>query len=121
MASKVDISMIHGTIAPGFEMVRDVFIENFQKRNELGAACAVYKDGEKIIDLWGEYRDFKTRSPWKEDTLVLVFSSTKGVSSLAVTLAHSKGLFQHGENAEGICEGIYPKPEIDFRTGFYKP
>ena len=97
MAVKVDESMIHGMVAPGFEKVKEVFVQNFKERGELGAACAVYKDGEKVVDLWGGYRDYKTRDPWKEDTMVLVFSSTKGVASLAVALAHSKGLFDYDE------------------------
>jgi len=97
MAGKVDESMIHGTVAPGFEKVKETFIENFKSRKELGAACAVYKDGEKIVDLWGGYRDYKTRAPWEEDTMVLVFSSTKGVASMAVALAHSRGLFDYDE------------------------
>ena len=76
MASKVDESMIHGTVAPSFERVKETFIENFNSRKELGAACAVYKDGEKVVDLWGGYRDYKTKALWEEDTMVLVFSST---------------------------------------------
>jgi CubicO group peptidase (beta-lactamase class C family) len=84
---------IHGTVAPGFEAVERVFHENFAKRNEIGAACAAYYRGEKVVDLWGGYRDAEATLPWEETTLVLVFSTTKGVASLALALAHSRGLF----------------------------
>lgn len=33
---------------------------------------------EKVVDLWGGYRDLDKHLPWEEDTLVLVFSTTKG-------------------------------------------
>ncbi|MFX1259705.1 MAG: serine hydrolase domain-containing protein, partial [Promethearchaeota archaeon] len=73
------------------------FIENFKKGEEVGAACAAYHKGKKIVDLWGGYRDKKSKDPWKEDTLVLVFSTTKGISGLATALAHSKGYFDYDE------------------------
>ena len=40
----------------------------------------MYKDGRKVVDLWGGYRDGRTRKPWEQDTLVTVFSSTKGAT-----------------------------------------
>lgn len=70
---------------------------NFAQRNELGAACAVYHEGRKVVDLWGGYRDRETLISWEEDTLVLVFSATKGVSALTVALAHSRGLIDYDE------------------------
>ncbi|MFX1490009.1 MAG: serine hydrolase domain-containing protein [Promethearchaeota archaeon] len=94
---KLDESMIYGSVEPGFESVKDAFIENFRKGEEVGAACAAYHKGEKVVDLWGGYRDKKTKDPWKEDTMVLVFSSTKGISGLAVALAHTKGYFNYDE------------------------
>ena len=70
--TKVDTSMIHDWVAPGFEEVRAEFRKNFTERDELGAACAIYSKGKKVVDLWGGYRDHKTRDPWEEDTLVLI-------------------------------------------------
>jgi CubicO group peptidase (beta-lactamase class C family) len=97
MSIRVDESMIHGSVAPGFEKVRDAFVKNFSERQELGAACAAYLQGEKVVDLWGGYRNGKTRQPWLEDTLVLVFSTTKGISGLACAIAHSRGYFDYDE------------------------
>jgi CubicO group peptidase (beta-lactamase class C family) len=89
--------LVHGSVAPGFEPVRDVFVENFQRRGEIGAACAVYRRGEKVVDLWGGVRDVASGAPWEEDTMVLVFSTTKGMSALALAVAHSRGLLHHDE------------------------
>jgi CubicO group peptidase (beta-lactamase class C family) len=88
---------IHGSVAPGFEAVKIEFEKNFAERDELGAACAIYHRGQKVVDLWGGVRDEKTRAPWEEDTLVLVFSTTKGVSALTMALAHSRGLLDYDE------------------------
>lgn len=90
-------SMVQGEVLPGWEPVREAFRNNFRAGLEIGAACAVYHQGEKVVDLWGGWRDPATRSPWKEDTLATVFSTTKGMSSLAVAVAHSRGLFDYDE------------------------
>ncbi len=88
---------IAGHVDPAFEAVREAFVQNFERRNELGAACCIYYRGEKVVDLWGGVRDEATREPWEEDTMVVVFSSTKGLSGLAMALAHSQGLFAYDE------------------------
>ncbi len=88
---------ISGHVKPGFEAVREAFVENFARRNELGAACCIYYRGEKVVDLWGGVRNKLTGEPWEEDTMVIVFSATKGLSGLAMALAHSQGLFDYDE------------------------
>ena len=95
--SKIQSSVIAGFVKPGFEAVREAFVENFTRRNELGAACCIYYRGEKVVDLWGGVRNKETGEPWEEDTMVLVFSATKGLSGLAMALAHSRGLFNYDE------------------------
>ncbi len=88
---------IHGHVTPGFEAVERAFRQNFAERNEIGAACAAYYRGEKVVDLWGGYQDAAATNPWAEDTLVLVFSTTKGMASLALALAHSRGWFDYDD------------------------
>lgn len=88
---------VAGLVRPGFEAVRQAFEENFDRRGELGAACAVYLRGERVVDLWGGVRDAATGEPWREDTMALVFSATKGMASLAIALAHSRGLIDFDE------------------------
>jgi CubicO group peptidase (beta-lactamase class C family) len=88
---------ISGHVKPGFEAVREAFVENFARRNELGAACCIYYRGEKVVDLWGGVRNKLTGEPWEEDTMVCVYSNTKGLSGLALALAHSRGLFDYDE------------------------
>jgi CubicO group peptidase (beta-lactamase class C family) len=81
-------------VAPGFESVRWEFERNFAERGELGAAVAVHHRGRLAVDLWGGHLDKARRTPWAEDTVTTVFSTTKGVASLALALAHSRALFE---------------------------
>jgi CubicO group peptidase (beta-lactamase class C family) len=88
---------VAGFARPGFEAVREAFVENFERRGEIGAACCVFHRGEKVVDLWGGVRSRATGEPWEEDTMALVHSTTKGMAGLAMALAHSRGLFDYDE------------------------
>ncbi len=89
--SNPSAATVNGYVSPRFAGVQTAFEENFTKRDELGGACCVYLNGEKVVDLWGGVRDPAVDAAWEEDTLVLVFSLTKGMSALALALAHSRG------------------------------
>ncbi len=93
----INPSMIHGQVAPGFEAVEREFRTNFAERGDIGAACAVYHRGEKVVDLWGGYRDAKTKAPWEQDTLEIVFSTTKGMSAICLAMLHSRGSLDYDE------------------------
>ncbi len=88
---------IYGCAHKGFEAVRQAFTENFARRNDLGAACCVYYRGEKVVDLWGGVRNKATGEPWQEDTMVVVFSATKGLAAMTLAIAHSRGWFDYEE------------------------
>jgi CubicO group peptidase (beta-lactamase class C family) len=98
MTTTVDrAGLIDGQVRPGYEPVREAFLENFARRGELGGAVAVYRHGERVVDLWGGIRDRATRAPWRADTMVLVYSSTKGLSAMALAVAHSRGWLDYDE------------------------
>ncbi len=84
-------SLAQGTVDPGFEAVVDAFEANFAERNEIGAACAVYVDGRKVVDVWGGLADAEAGEPWTDHTLVLVFSSTKGAAAVCANLLAQRG------------------------------
>jgi CubicO group peptidase (beta-lactamase class C family) len=90
-------TICHGEVAPGFEPVRDAFAENFTRRRELGGACCVYHHGEKVVDLWGGVRNKETGDPWERDTMVIVYSGTKGLAAMTLALAHSRGWLDYDE------------------------
>ena len=88
---------IHGYVAEGFEEVKEEFIKNFTDRGEIGAACCVYYEGVKVVDLWGGYKNKKKRELWQENTIVKVFSTTKGMSLVVLAKLHSDDLLDYNE------------------------
>jgi CubicO group peptidase (beta-lactamase class C family) len=88
----VDASVdVHGTVAGGFEPVRDAFARNFAALGDRGAAVAVYRDGRKVVDLWGGTRDIDGTEPWRRGTAQVVRSATKGVAAAVPLLLHQRG------------------------------
>ena len=83
---------IHGTCAPGFEAVRDVFVKNFESGAELGASVCFVRDGAKVVDLWGGYVDTARTREWQPDTLVNVYSTTKGMAAICAHICIERGL-----------------------------
>lgn len=83
---------IHGTVAPGFEPVRDAFRENFELRGEIGASVAAYVDGRKVVELWAGKADTGTGRTWNQDTAGVIFSSTKGLVATAFLMLEDRGL-----------------------------
>ncbi|HSF15995.1 MAG TPA: serine hydrolase domain-containing protein [Vicinamibacteria bacterium] len=88
---------VEGQVSRGFEAVREAFAGNFERRHELGGACCVYLDGEKVVDLWGGIRNKKTGEPWERDTMVVVHSATKGLAAMTLAIAHSRGWLDYEE------------------------
>jgi CubicO group peptidase (beta-lactamase class C family) len=66
------------------QRLKPLFDENFEKFGELGAAVSVWQNGKPIIDLYGGFCDAGREKPWTTDTIVLVWSATKGIGSACV-------------------------------------
>ncbi len=92
---KFSTEPVGGDVDEGYGKVADAFRRNLSGGREVGAAVAVYRDGRKVVDLWGGLRDGAGQQPWERDTLVTVFSATKGVSALAIAVAASRGLIDY--------------------------
>ncbi|MFI9413231.1 serine hydrolase domain-containing protein [Nocardia gamkensis] len=86
---------VHGEVASGFEPVADAFRRNFERHGEIGAAVAVYAGERPVVDLWAGFRDRRRTLPWERDTIVPVFSSTKGMAAFTVATAVTKGLLDY--------------------------
>lgn len=82
---------VSGTCAPRFESVRRAFEANFAGGIEVGAAVAVWVDGELVVNLWGGHSDSRRRRPWREDTLASIFSGSKGLTSTCLHLLADRG------------------------------
>jgi CubicO group peptidase (beta-lactamase class C family) len=101
----VRIVTIDGYAATEFEPVVDAFSQNFDVRGEVGAAVCVYVDGQPVVDVWGGLADATTGAPWREDTIVLVYSSTKGVTSVCANVMIERGLLE----PDGRVATIWPE------------
>jgi len=82
---------IAGTTDPKFARVRDAFVSNFTTGLEHGAGVAVTLDGKPVVELWGGHADAARTRPWQQDTLVNVWSCTKGVVAVAIAMLVERG------------------------------
>ncbi|WP_328889952.1 serine hydrolase domain-containing protein [Streptomyces sp. NBC_00316] len=83
---------IHGHCDDRFSGVRAAFVANFSERDELGAAVTVLVDGEPVADLWGGWADGARTRPWERETLVNVWSTSKGPTALCAHILADRGL-----------------------------
>jgi CubicO group peptidase (beta-lactamase class C family) len=81
---------VHGTVDDRFAGVRDALAAQLDGE-ELGASIAVDVDGETVVDIWGGFRDEARTTPWTQDTIVNVWSTTKTITALAVLTLAEKG------------------------------
>jgi len=81
---------IRGTVEPGFEQVAEAFAANFEQHGEVGAGFSLYVEGTKVVDLTGGVADIDGR-PYDEDTLQMVFSTTKGATAICAHLLAERG------------------------------
>jgi len=82
---------VAGHVGRGYEAVREAFANNFAAHGDSGAACCVYRGDEPVVDLWAGFADGARRDPWREDTIQLVFSATKGVTAVCAHLLVERG------------------------------
>lgn len=101
MRKRIELTTTHGPIQgyadTRFMEVVDAFVQNFEKNGEIGANCAVTVEGVMVADLWGG-RVSPDGAPWQEDTICMVFSSTKGAMSLCAHLLADRGLLDLDAN-----------------------
>lgn len=78
-----------------FAPLAKAFEKNFAEHADIGAALCVYQNGQKVVDLWGGFADGARSRPWQEDTLVNVWSTTKGMMSLCIARLNDQGLLDN--------------------------
>jgi CubicO group peptidase (beta-lactamase class C family) len=95
MEACVSQSAIKGHCDARFGAVRDAFAANFAERGDVGAAVALVVDGELVLDLWGGSVDRSGTADWHADTLVNVWSTTKGVTATCFAMLVDRGLIDY--------------------------
>src|SRR5688572_6669480 len=81
-----------GYVVAGFEGVRDAFVNNFVEQGEVGAGFTLFVDGVMVADLYGGVIDEVTSEPYTDETLQVVFSTTKGATAACASLLAQRGL-----------------------------
>ena len=97
----VSSTVVHGDCIPGFEPLRQLFASNLKTGVDLGASVSVTINGEFAVDLWGGWSDVARTRPWTEDTLTLVYSTTKMMAALAALILVDRG--EHKVKAACWC------------------
>ena len=88
---------VQGYCDPRFAEVKAEFKRNFTQRGEIGAAVTIYHEGTLAVDLWGGIADKSTGIPWEEDTMVVVFSATKGLAAMCMHILHDRGVIDFAD------------------------
>jgi len=84
--------MIDGDCDARFAAVRDAFAASFDASREVGASFAATVGGRMVVDLWGGHADVARTRPWRRDTIVNVFSTTKAMTALCAHILVDRGL-----------------------------
>ncbi len=80
-----------GSYAEGYGPVARTFASQLASGEELGAALAIYRDGQPVVDLWGGLADQEREQPWERNTRIVLFSVTKGFAAMAMALLVDRG------------------------------
>lgn len=83
---------IHGYCDSQFSHVKQVFADNFVERGEVGAGVALFHGGRNVVNLWAGRKRPLGFAPWEQDTLVNIYSGTKGITAIAALQLVSRGL-----------------------------
>ncbi len=81
----------HGRADERFAAIKDAFAHNLISGADMGAAFCATLEGETVVDIWGGFADAAGQSPWREDTIVNVYSTTKTMTALTALLLIDRG------------------------------
>jgi len=82
---------VQGYCDEKFTAVKEVFRKNFEADLEVGASFAATIDGKFVVDIWGGYADAARTRPWKKDTIVNVYSTTKVMTAICAHILIDRG------------------------------
>lgn len=94
--------MISGTADPRFAGVRAAYESCFADGLEHGGAVCVAVGGKIVVDLQGGFADAAKTKPWQPDTLVNVWSVTKGIIALSVAMLVEQGKLDYAKPVASV-------------------
>ena len=81
----------HGTCEPAFEPVRDALASLVDSEQDVGACAAVVHEGRLVADVWAGHQDEARTTPWEQDTIINVWSTTKTMTNLSALILADRG------------------------------
>ena len=90
LSKETKAGVLQGSYDAKFKPVVDAFVENFEKHDEVGANVAITLEGKTVVDLWGG-KKARDGAAWEKDTVSIVFSCTKGATSLCAHMLADRG------------------------------
>ncbi len=88
---EVPTGVVDGVFAARFATVVDAFVANYAERGEVGASLAITHEGDTVVDVWGGMADPANATPWRQDTVSIVFSCTKGATAICAHVLAAEG------------------------------
>jgi len=85
------MAAVHGTCDPKFAELPGILSASLDSGADLGASISVVLDDQCVVDLWGGWADEAHTTPWTEDTVVNVWSTTKTMVALSALLMIERG------------------------------
>jgi CubicO group peptidase (beta-lactamase class C family) len=107
------MSDVHGTVAAGFEPVRQAFESQIDDGEHIGGAVAVYAGGKCVVDLWGGVADEASGRPWSDDTMALSYSTTKGLTATCLHLLADRGLVSYHDRVASFWPEFAQRGKAD--------
>lgn len=126
-----DQARVKGHVASDFLPCAEAFRQNFRENGELGAACAIFLHGEPVLDMWGGIARPSSGKSWTRNSIVPVFSVTKGVGAISILHLVEAGLLEldrpiadywpefsaHGKGRVTVREGLAHRAGIPVVDG----
>jgi len=112
-----EFNVVHGHWDARFDKVAEALADEIATGGEVGAAIAIDIGGEPVVDIWGGHADAAKTTPWTEDTIVNVWSSTKTVTALAGLMVIDRGLIEPSTHVASVWPEFAAngKEDIEFR------
>ena len=88
--------MLQGYVHPDFGRVAEILSQQIPTNRPGGAALCVYHRGKCVVDIWGGTRN-RYGDPWRQDTLAMSFSTTKGVAATLLHILVDQGFLDYDQ------------------------
>ena len=109
-------AIVDGHCDRAFEPVRHALADALASGLEVGAALAVYVDGEAVVDLWGGHADAARTRPWQRDTIVNLYSVGKAISAICALRLVDAGVLAGSARTRAPSDTSAPGARSDSRT-----